>query len=259
MNAKMSLNYTLEQQLGSLFCLCFRISASSCNLQQVLPSFISAKVKVIMYSIPRPTDGFLGWSLARWTRETTDLKSQTHQIIPNYCFGYTINSFLNVLSTNLQNEFSPCLTPLLYFSPSSCRHFFLCCHICCYEATLTVSTTSLEVDLAMMSMHVRADFLNMHRICLSVCQPQQGCRRLPPPSDRALFVSFPATNGLSSPCGSRHHISQPLMAAADFTASPPAIFLMTWLSNTVTQSSKEPPPPPFSLSSVRVTMSYAFS
>lgn len=65
---------------------------------------------------------------------------------------------------------------------------------------------------------------------------------LPPPSDRALFVSFPATNGLSSPRGSHHHISQPLMAAADFTASPPAIFLMTWLSNMVTQSSKEPPP-----------------
>lgn len=238
MKAKMSFNYTLEQQLGSLFCLCFCISASSLsgdlkgNLQQVLLSFISTKMKVIIFLIPRPTERFLGWSLARWTCETTEL---------NYCFIHTINSFLHVLSTNLQNLFSPCLTPLLYFSPSSCRHFFfLCCHICCYEATLTVST-SLEVDWAMMSVHVRADFLNMNRICLSVCQPQQGCQRLPPPSDCALFVSFPATNGLSSPRGSRHHISQPLMAAADFTASPPAIFLMTWLSNMVTQSSKEPP------------------
>lgn len=40
-----------------------------------------------------------------------------------------------------------------------------------------------------------------------------------------------------------HHSSQPLMAAADFTVCPPAIFLMMPLSNTVTQSSEEPSNP----------------
>lgn len=91
---------------------------------------------------------------------------------------------------------------------------------------------------------LRAHLLNMHHTCLSVCPPQK-CRRRPPASSlRALFLSFATTNGLSSPCAIGS--SQPLMAAADFTVSPPAIFLMMPLSNTVSQSSEEPssPTPP---------------